>query len=117
MESEPLKVLLVGSNAQFARDVADALGKTGGTIETVTFDAAISTLKKNAFHAVLFEPASVNAAALFQITSLSVQSPRVPIIVFGSAADEAFAAEMIAAGAQDFLVNEEFAAKKLELAI
>jgi sigma-B regulation protein RsbU (phosphoserine phosphatase) len=117
MESEPLKVLLVGSDGRFARDVADALGKTGGTIEAVTFDAAISTLKKNLFHAVLFEPSSVNAAALFQITSLAVQAPGVPVIAVGSADDEAFAVEVIAAGAQDFLVKEEFTAQKLERAI
>ena len=73
MESEPLKVLLVGSDWRFARDVAGVLGETGWTIEAVAFDAAVSTLKKNPFHAVLFEPASVNAAALFQITSLAVQ--------------------------------------------
>jgi phosphoserine phosphatase RsbU/P len=117
MESEPLKVLLVGSHAQFARDVAGVLGKTGGTIEVATFDAAISTLRKNSFHAVLFEPAAVNAAALFQITSLAVQSPGVPVIVLGSAADEAFAVEVIAAGAQDFLAKEEFTPQKLERAI
>src|SRR5471030_2372300 len=108
MESESLKVLLVGSDAQFARNVTDALGKTGGTIEVATFDAAISALKKNLFHAVLFEPSSVNAAALFQITSLAVQAPRVPVIVLGSAADGEFAMEVVSAGAQDYLVKEEF---------
>jgi len=117
MESEPLKVLLVGSDGRFARDAAGVLGETGWTIEAVPFDAAISTLKKNPFHAVLFEPASVNAAALFQITSLAVQSPRVPVIAVGPAADEAFAVEVIAAGAQDFLVKEECTAQKLERVI
>jgi sigma-B regulation protein RsbU (phosphoserine phosphatase) len=117
MEFEPLKVLLVGSDGRFARDAADALGKNGGTIEVATFEAAISTLKKNYFHAILFEPASVNAAALFQITSLAVQSPRSAVIVLGSAADDAFAVEVIATGAQDFLVKEEFTAQKLERAI
>ena len=117
MESESLKVLLVGSDAPFARDVADALVKTGGTIEVATFEAAIATLKKNPFNAVLFQPASVNAAALFQITSLSVQAPRVAVVVLGSAADEAFAVEVIASGAQDFLAKEEFTAQKLERAV
>jgi sigma-B regulation protein RsbU (phosphoserine phosphatase) len=117
MESESLKVLLVGSDGRFARDVADAMGKTGGTIEVAKFDAAISTLQKNTFHAVLFEPAAANAAALFQITSLAVQAARVPLIVLGSNADEAFAVEVIAAGAQDFLAREEFTEQKLERAI
>jgi sigma-B regulation protein RsbU (phosphoserine phosphatase) len=108
MESESLKVLLIGVEGCFARDIADALGKTGGTIEVATFDTAISTLKKNPFHAVLFEPSSVNAAALFQITSLAVQVPRVPVIVLGSTADGDFAMEVVAAGAQDYLAKEEF---------
>jgi sigma-B regulation protein RsbU (phosphoserine phosphatase) len=117
MESEPLKVLLVGNDGRFARDVADAIVKTGGTIEVATFEAAVSTLKKNPFHAVLFEPAGVNAAALFQITSLSVQAPRAAIIVLGSAADEMFAVEVIASGAQDFLVKAELDGQKMERAI
>jgi len=117
MESEPLKVLLVGSDERFARDVVGVLGETGWTIEAVPFDAAISTLKKNPFHAVLFEPSSVNAAALFQITSLAVQAPGVPVIALGSADDEAFAVEVIAAGAQDFLVKEELTSQKLERVI
>ena len=117
MESEPLKVLLVGSDAQFAREVADVLVKTGGTIEVATFEAAISTLKKSPFNAVLFQPASVNAAALFQITSLSVQVPCVPVIVLGSAADGAFAVEVISAGAQDYLAKDEFTVLKLERAV
>ena len=117
MASEPLKVLLVGSDERFVRVVADVLVKTGGTIEVATFEAAISTLKKNHFRAALFEPAAVNAAALFQITSLSVQAPRVAVIVLGSVADGAFAVEVIAAGAQDFLAKEEFTADKLERAI
>ena len=68
--------------------------------------------KEIRFHAILFEPAGVNAAALFQITSLAVQSSRVAVIVLGSAADEAFAVEVIAAGAQDFLAKEEFTRAK-----
>jgi sigma-B regulation protein RsbU (phosphoserine phosphatase) len=114
MEPESLKVLLVGSDAQFERAVAVALGKTGVAIQVAAFEAAISTLKKKTFHAVLFEPARVNAAALFQITSLAMQSPRVAVIVLGSAADEAFAVEVIAAGAQEFLVKEELTPHKLE---
>lgn len=113
MESEPLKVLLVGSDGRFARAVADALRETGGTIEATKFEAAASALK-NSFHAVMFEPVAASAAALFQITSLTVQSPHVPVIVLGSENDEAFAIEAVTAGAQDFLRKEEFDAQRLE---
>jgi len=117
MESEPLKVLLVGGDGRVEREVAVMWGETGGTIETAAFDDAISTLKKKPFDAILFEPARVNAAALFHITSLAVQSLRAPIIVLGSADDEAFAVEVVAAGAQDFLAREELNPHKLERAV
>lgn len=117
MESQSLKVLFVGSDERFARDIADAMAKTGGTIEAVGFDAALSALWKSPFHAVLFEPAVPNTAALFQITSLAVRSPGVPVIVLGSADNEAFAVEVIAAGAQDYLDRKELDAHKLERTI
>jgi len=117
MESQPLNVLLVGGDGRIALDAAGALAKTGGTIQSASFEAVISTLKKSPFNAILFEPASVNAAALFQITSLSVQAPCVPIIVLGSAADADFSVEAIAAGAQDFLAREEYTPQKLERTI
>ena len=117
MESESLKVLFIGNDAQFSRAVADKLRETGGTMEVATFDAAVSTLKKNPFHAVLFEPATANAAGLFQITSLAVQVPSVPVIVFGPIDDEDFAVEVVGAGAQDYLVKEQLEARRLHRTI
>src|SRR5258708_15845463 len=86
MEAEPLKILFIGNDRRFADDVADAIRKTGGTIEVSTFDTAIPTIKNNSFCAILFEPVAPNAGSLFQITSLTVQAPQLPVIVVGSAA-------------------------------
>src|SRR6185369_6135054 len=113
MEAEPLKILFIG-NGEFSRDVATAVQETGGSMEISAFDNAIATLKKGSFLAVLFEPSVVNAASLFQVTSLAVQAPRLPVIVVGSIKDEAFAVEAVAAGAQDFLAKEELSPQKLE---
>src|SRR6185369_10813194 len=114
MEAEALKVLFVGNGGQSSQDIAEAVRKTGGTIESTGFDSAVSMLKRGAFRAVLFEPNAPNTASLFQVTALTVQAPKVPIIVVGSAADQAFAVEAIAAGAQDFMAREELTPEKLE---
>jgi len=121
MESEPLKVLLIANDAHFARVAADMLREHDGAIEAVvvpTLDAGLSTIGKgSSFHAILFELPTANAASLFQITALAVKAGRVPVIVFGSTTDEAFAVETVAAGAQDFLAKEELDAQKLKRVI
>ncbi|HEU5395809.1 MAG TPA: SpoIIE family protein phosphatase [Verrucomicrobiae bacterium] len=114
MDSEPLKVLQVVNDEAFSRTVADAIREIGGTAQVVTFDTAVATLKNNSYSAVLFEPPTTNAAGLFQITSLAVQSPKVPVIVIGSTTNEPFAVEAITAGAQDFIAKEEFTVRRLE---
>lgn len=86
----------------------------GGTTETVAFDSAIAALRGSPFNVVLFEPATSNAAGLFQITSIAVQAPKVPVIVVGSMNNDTFAVEAITAGAQDFLGKEEFSPRRLE---
>ncbi|MDE3068477.1 MAG: SpoIIE family protein phosphatase [Verrucomicrobiota bacterium] len=114
MESVPLKVLFIGGEGQFAQDVAAALRDAGGVVETAKFTAAGDALRGDSFHAVLFEPPQPNAASLFQITSLAVRAPDLPVIVLGSDRDAAFAVEAVSAGAQDFLAREEFTPQKLE---
>ncbi|HXE43099.1 MAG TPA: PAS domain S-box protein, partial [Candidatus Baltobacteraceae bacterium] len=114
MEAESLKILFVGNDANLARGVTDAMRENGGTTETVAFDAAVATAKKSSFNAILFDPPSANSSAIFQITALTVQLPRLPVIVLGSASDKSFGIEAIAAGAQDFLPKDQFNAEKLE---
>jgi sigma-B regulation protein RsbU (phosphoserine phosphatase) len=120
MESEPLKVLLIGNDAQFARVVGEMLGQTGAPIKVATeptLDAGFAALKKNQFQAVLFELPNANASTLFQITALAVKIPRMPVIVLGSISDETFAVEAVRAGAQDYLVKEQLDAAALQRSI
>ncbi|MBU6409380.1 MAG: SpoIIE family protein phosphatase [Verrucomicrobia bacterium] len=114
MENKPLKILFVGDDERSVREVAEAMSRTGGAVEVSRFDAAVGRVRGDSFSAVVFEPAAVNAASLFQVTSLAVQAPQLPVIVLGSAADEAFAVQAISAGAQEFLAREEFSTERLE---
>jgi len=114
VEAESLKILFVGNDANLAHSVADMVRENKGAAEAVPFDAAVATAKKNSFDAILFEPPTAASAALFQITALTVQLPKIPVIVLGTANDKTFGIQTIAAGAQDFLPKEQINAEKLE---
>jgi PAS domain S-box-containing protein len=120
MEPESLKVLLIGKDERFARNVADLLREGGGDNQTATaptVNAGLARLGQNAFDAVLLELSVADNDGLSQITLLAVQAPRIPIIVFGPANDERFAAEVVRAGAQDYLPKEKLEARELRSAI
>ena len=108
MDSQVLKVLFIGKDERFAQDAAGILRETGVTLEFADFERAAAALKANSFSAILFEPVTPNAAGLFQITSLAILAPQLPIIVVGSFKDEGFAVETNNAGAQGFLARETF---------
>ena len=120
MESESLKVLLIGKDERFARDVAGLLREGGEANEPTTaptVNAGLAQLGQNAFDAALLELPAADNDGLSQITLLTVQAPRVPIIVLGPADDERFAAEVVRAGAQDYLPKERLEARGLRSAI
>ena len=108
MDSEALKILFIGKDEKFARDVDAVLRKTGGMLERSNLEHAASAVKANSFSAILFEPPTPNTAGLFQITSLTTQVPHLPVIIVGSIQDEEFAIETSNAGAQGFLARETF---------
>ena len=107
MESESLKILFIGSDEPFARTVAGMLGGTHELVTVPTMDAALTALSANSFHALLFELLAADKDGLLQVGLLSVKKPQLPIIVFGPTSDEAFAAEIVRAGAQDYLAKSE----------
>jgi phosphoserine phosphatase RsbU/P len=108
MDSQALKILFIGRDERFAQDAAGILRETGVTLEFADFERAAAVLKSNSFNAILFEPVTPNAAGLFQITSLAILAPQLPIIVVGSIKDEGFAVETNNAGAQGYLARETF---------
>jgi sigma-B regulation protein RsbU (phosphoserine phosphatase) len=120
MEFEPLKVLLVGNDERFAHGVAEMLRANGGVTEVATvptLEAGLAELAAHSYHAILFELPSANAAGLFQVTQLTIKIPRLPVVVFGPANDGIFGAEIIRAGAQDYLTKDEIEPRALQHAL
>jgi len=74
-------------------------------------------LATNTFQAVLFDIPQVNTVALFQITLLTTKAPLLPVLVIGPSEDEAFLAEAVFSGAQEYLGREQLAAATLRHAI
>jgi sigma-B regulation protein RsbU (phosphoserine phosphatase) len=71
----------------------------------------------NSFDALLFDVPQANAAALFQITSLTMQAPRLPVLVIGPHEDQNYLAEAVFSGAQEYLSREQISAEALGHAI
>lgn len=114
MESESLKILLVGGDEPSGRTIAGMLGGSNQLVTVPTVDSALTALAGNhSFHAVLFELPAADKDGLLQVGLFSVKKPRLPIIVLGPVEDEAFAAEMVRSGAQDYLVKNQFDAHLL----
>lgn len=117
MESELLKVLLIAGDGRLAQAVAEKLRKEGQPVEIATasaLDAGVARLSASSFDVVLFELPSANAAGLFQVTFLATKAPGVPMVVLGPNQDEAFAVEVIRAGAQEYFAREELGERALE---
>jgi phosphoserine phosphatase RsbU/P len=117
MESELLKLLLIAGDEQLARAIADKLQSEGQPVEITTvpaLDAGVTRLAAQTFDAVLFELPSANAAGLFQVTFLATKAPALPMVVFGPSHDEAFAVEVIRAGAQEYFAKEQLGERALE---
>jgi len=119
MESEPLKILLVGHDGRFVSTVTDMLQAGGPTeIKTApTIDAGLALLAANSFDAGLFALPTADSTGLSQITALTAKAPRLPVVVLGTPADETFAAEVIYYGAQDYLVQDHLDAAVLRRAV
>ena len=100
--------------------ISDLLHCAGMEVEVTvepTADAGLAMVATNNFHAILFEIAHANTAALFQITSLTTKAPRQPVIVIGPSEDEQFLAEAVFSGAQDYLGRDQLPAQTLRHAI
>jgi len=116
MELSPLKILLVSSDKEMAQRVNDLLlcaAKEVAVTVAPTADAGLALVATNNFHAILFEIGQANAAALFQITSLTTKAPQQAVIVIGPTEDENFLAEAVFSGAQDYLGRDQLQAPTL----
>jgi sigma-B regulation protein RsbU (phosphoserine phosphatase) len=115
-----LKVLLISGEDDSAHRISDLLLCAADEVDVTvepTSDAGLSMLATNTFHAVLFDIPQVNTVALFQITLLTTKAPQLPVLVIGPSEDEAFLAEAVFSGAQEYLGREQLAAATLRHAI
>ena len=118
MELESLKILFIGSDEPFARTVAGMLGGTNELVTAPTMDAGTARLSGNhPFHAILLELPAADKDGLLQVGLLSVKKPRLPIVVVGPTSDESFAAEIVRAGAQDYLPKDRLESQVLQRTI
>ncbi len=117
METTPLKILLISADAALARRVGELLGATADVTVEATADAGLAMVATNNFNVVLFEILQANAAALFQITSLTTKAPCLPVIVIGPDEDDQFLIEAVFSGAQDYLGRPALAAPLLRHAL
>ena len=120
MEISPLKILLISSDKEMAQRVNDLLlcaAKEVVVMVEPTADAGLAMVATNNFHAILFEISQANAAALFQITSLTTKAPQQAVIVIGPTEDESFLAEAVFSGAQDYLGRDQLQAQTLRHAL
>jgi len=118
MESESLKFLFIGSDAPFAQALAGLLTGVGELVSAPTLAAADSRLTRPpGLRAIFFAVPAADKDALLQVALLSVKNPRLPILVLGPSADEAFAAEIVRAGAQDYLAQDALEVHRVRCAL
>ena len=115
MESDPLKILFIGGDEQFARVVAGLLGGAIDLVTAPTMDDAMPRLSgQHPFQAILIDLPAADKDGLLQVGLLSVKKPKLPILVFGPSSDAEFAAEIVRSGAQDYLAKDELDAHLLQ---
>ncbi len=119
MDHTPRKFLLISSEEAFARQITELVLSVMAAAVTVepTTDSGLAMVATNNFDALLFDAPQANASALFQITSLTMQAPRLPVLVIGPSEDEAYLAEAVFSGAQEYLGREQLSAATLAHAI
>ncbi len=119
MEHGPYKILLISADADSARRIGELVCADMAATVTIepTADAGVAMLATINFDALLFEVPQANAAALFQITSLTTKAPQMPVLVIGPSEDETFLAEAVFSGAQEYLGREALSAAMLGHAI
>jgi sigma-B regulation protein RsbU (phosphoserine phosphatase) len=104
------------SGRRLSELLAIALPVAEVTVEP-TMDAGLAMVSTINFDAVLFDVPEANTSALFQINALTIQAPRLPVLVIGPNEDETYLAEAVFSGAQEYLGREQLSAATLGHAI
>ena len=109
MDFKPIKVLLIEDNLTDAQIVRAMVNEAGADkfllvhVERLTL--ALRRLKEEAFDAVLLDISKSHSQGLDSISRIEEAASNVAIVALSEVVDEAFALEVVQAGAQDYLVK------------
>ncbi|MDB6023608.1 MAG: putative sensor protein [Pedosphaera sp.] len=121
MENDPLKILLIEGEAEFARRIQEMLEQAKGAAFELTsfhdFETGLASLIRGRFDLALIDLSLPDGAGLANIERAQAEALRVPIIVLGHVDDEAVALEAVHVGAQDYLVKSQLNPQLLGRAI
>ena len=120
MQNGPNRFLLISGRDESSRRIGELLSVAIPAAEITiepTMDSGLAMVATNNFDALLFDVPQANTSALFQITSLTMQAPRLPVLVIGPNEDATYLAEAVFSGAQEYLGREELSPLTLVHAI
>jgi sigma-B regulation protein RsbU (phosphoserine phosphatase) len=108
-QRQALKILLIEHDDAFARAIGGMLEQAretiGGVVTVASLAEGLARIERESFGVILLEFFLPDGAGLANITLLQHAAPLVPVIMLGSADDEAIAVEAVHGGAQDYLVK------------
>jgi sigma-B regulation protein RsbU (phosphoserine phosphatase) len=116
MQNGHNKFLLISDDEASARRLSDLLLESMRSAEITvepTMDSGLAMAATNNFDVLLFEVSEANTSALFQITSLTTKAPQLPVVVIGPQEDDAYLAEAVFSGAQEYLGRNELSGATL----
>lgn len=121
MSATSINILVVEDEKVFAevvRDIVTVEGR-GGYMVTVTGNLAAATaqLTQRRFDLVLLDLTLPDQRGLDTFLAIQKAAPLVPVIVLSGVSDEAIALQALRAGAQDYLLKNEFDGRLLARAI
>jgi sigma-B regulation protein RsbU (phosphoserine phosphatase) len=121
MAQEPLKILLIEHDPNFARYVSEMLGQARDISARMhsapDLHSGLSVLLADHFDVVLLDVCVPDGAGLANLALIKAGAPQLPVIVAGDADDEMVALEAVHAGAQDYLVKSQLTPGWLERSI
>ncbi len=104
-------ILLIEHDEAYARAISGMLDHAretvGGVVVVNSLAEAVVRMAHENFGVILLEFFLPDGAGLANIAVLQEAAPHIPVIVLGSADDEAIAVEAVHAGAQDYLVKSQ----------
>jgi PAS domain S-box-containing protein len=118
--SQPLRILLVEDDAvdrEAARRCLSAAGLGGGIDEVDAPDAALARIEERAYDCVLLDHHLPGATGLELLGRIRAMAPATPVVILTGRGDEDLAAQLMKAGASDYLTKASMTPERLAAAV